>query len=97
MGRDKRHVPHRTCIGCGTKRSKRELVRLVLDPQDRVVPDDSRKEPGRGAYVCESRSCLEAVIRGRGLNRAFRREGLFTIHSSLLIKRDTCDRDTAAR
>ena len=95
MGRGRGHIPHRTCIGCGTKRSKMELVRLVLDSQGRVVPDDSRKEPGRGAYVCESRSCLEAVIRGRGLNRAFRREGLFIIHSSLLTKRDTRDRDTA--
>jgi predicted RNA-binding protein YlxR (DUF448 family) len=83
MGRRKGHIPIRTCISCKVKRRKTELMRIVLDAQGRVVRDKSGKRPGRGAYVCESRSCLERLVRGNILTKAFREEGDITIHPSL--------------
>ena len=75
MGRNKGHIPIRTCISCGTKRSKNELIRLVLDSQGQVVRDDLAKRQGRGAYVCPLKSCWESLRSGRRLNRAFNKEG----------------------
>jgi predicted RNA-binding protein YlxR (DUF448 family) len=75
MGRRKGHEPIRTCISCKLKRTKKELIRLALDAQGRVVRDESGKRSGRGAYVCESLSCWEGLVRGNILARAFRQEG----------------------
>jgi predicted RNA-binding protein YlxR (DUF448 family) len=67
------HRPVRTCIVCGKKRSREELVRLVLKGED-VVIDKKKIMPGRGAYVCRITGCLEmAEQNDRGcLSRAFR-------------------------
>jgi predicted RNA-binding protein YlxR (DUF448 family) len=46
-------------------------VRLALDG-DRVVADPGRARPGRGAYVCRSRHCLEQAIRGRKLDKGLK-------------------------
>ena len=75
MGRHKGHIPIRTCISCGVKRSKNELIRLVLDVQGLVVRDDFNKRQGRGAYVCPRKSCWESLRSRKLLNRAFRKEG----------------------
>ena len=83
MGKCKGHIPIRTCISCKVKRSKKELIRLVLDAQGCVVRDESGKSPGRGAYVCENRSCWERLDRGNVLARAFREKGTIAIHPPL--------------
>lgn len=74
MGRNKGHVPIRTCVSCGTKRPKGELVRLKLDADGRIVRDTSGSGGGRGAYVCRNGRCTEALRRGR-LARVFRLKG----------------------
>ncbi|MFP3870242.1 MAG: YlxR family protein [Syntrophobacteria bacterium] len=66
------HVPQRTCIVCGSKRAKKELVRLVLDVQGRVCFDWRQRSRGRGAYVCRRPDCLVRVRRRR-LQKAFRK------------------------
>ena len=83
MGRSKGHIPIRTCVSCKIKRRKTDLIRIVLDAQGRVVRDKNGKRPGRGAYVCESRSCLERLVRGNILTKAFREKGTITIHPFL--------------
>lgn len=83
MGSSKGHIPTRTCISCGAKRSKRDLIRLRLDVQGLVVRDDRGKGPGRGAYVCPNKSCWDGLRKGRRLNRAFNREGPIVIHPDL--------------
>lgn len=57
-----RHVPQRTCIGCGTVRPKRELVRLVRTPAGPVVLDKTGKLSGRGAYVCPDPACIQRAM-----------------------------------
>jgi predicted RNA-binding protein YlxR (DUF448 family) len=56
MGR-KKHVPQRTCIVCREVRGKRELIRIVRAPEQRLVVDETGKAPGRGAYLCKQPSC----------------------------------------
>jgi uncharacterized protein len=55
-------------------KSKDDLLRFVLDPERVVFPDIARKLPGRGAYTCFSRSCLNSAISKRQFSRAFKGE-----------------------
>ncbi len=78
-----RRVPVRTCIVCGEKAPKRELTRVVVDPDGTVRVDPTGKAPGRGAYLCGRPSCRQRVLMGERLARSLRqpvsveaREGL---------------------
>lgn len=64
-------APQRTCLGCGKKRSKRSLHRLVLNTESHVVLDGPQTAPGRGAYLC-GKGCLLAAAKRRAFQRAFR-------------------------
>jgi predicted RNA-binding protein YlxR (DUF448 family) len=64
-----RHVPERTCVACGQKQAKRELIRIVRTPQGAVTADPSGKSPGRGTYLCPSAACWERAIHKGGLER----------------------------
>lgn len=61
-----KHIPQRTCIGCRTVQSKRELLRIVRTPEGRVVADPTGKRNGRGTYVHKTRECFENVTGAPG-------------------------------
>ena len=73
MVRGKNHVPIRTCISCKATRNKKELIRLILNTQGRVIIDEKGRGQGRGAYVCHNKSCLSALEKRGLLSRAFRK------------------------
>ena len=66
-----RRVPLRMCTGCGEMKPKKELVRVVRDPEGNLSLDLTGKKSGRGAYICRNLSCLQAARKNRGLERAF--------------------------
>ncbi len=49
--------PVRSCVGCGTRRAKRELVRFV-NKDGTFLPDISGLVMGRGAYLCYDKECF---------------------------------------
>ncbi|OQX71517.1 MAG: hypothetical protein B6D62_01855 [Candidatus Cloacimonas sp. 4484_275] len=51
------HVPLRSCVICGNKQEKKNLLRFVLI-ENEIVFDLHHKIPGRGFYVCDENSCL---------------------------------------
>ncbi len=65
-----RHVPERTCVACGRKRAKSELLRIVRRPDGKVEVDPQQREPGRGAYLCCDESCVARARKRGGLQRA---------------------------
>lgn len=65
-----RHVPQRTCVGCGSVTAKRQLVRVVRGPDGEVRPDLTGKAPGRGAYMHAERSCWENALKKKRLERS---------------------------
>ncbi len=67
-------IPMRMCVGCREMRPKRELVRIVCSKEGAVALDTTGKAPGRGAYVCPRRECLERAVKSRALERAFSRK-----------------------
>lgn len=66
----KKHVPMRTCVGCRSTKPKRDLVRVVRDPDGKVGIDLTGKRSGRGVYICADEECLQKAIKGRQLERA---------------------------
>ena len=68
--------PERRCILTGETDTRDALVRLAVSPSGLVLPDAQEKAPGRGAWVCSSRSAVEeALASGKlkgGLSRAFK-------------------------
>ena len=69
-----RHVPQRTCVVCGTKAPKHELVRGVRTPSGDVAVDETGKLNGRGAYLCRRPACWDAIRSGPRLTRTLRVE-----------------------
>lgn len=65
MSRGRRHVPVRTCVCCGAKRSKTEMIRFVRGGDNQVARDDSGHHAGRGAYACKGSSCIETLMDDR--------------------------------
>ena len=85
MSRGRGHIPIRTCISCNTKRDKKDLFRLILDVDGRVIRDTGGKGADRGAYVCKDECCLGTLKPSQRLRRAFRTEGPVTVHPDLLV------------
>ncbi len=58
--------PQRRCIVTGEVKNKSELVRFVVGPDGRVVPDVAGNLPGRGLWLTASREVVGiAVAKGR--------------------------------
>ncbi|MFC2067521.1 RNase P modulator RnpM [Chloroflexota bacterium] len=66
------HIPQRTCVACRQVRPKRELIRLVRFVDGNVKVDTSGKKAGRGAYLCQSKSCWEVGLKGGRLEHTLR-------------------------
>ena len=64
----------RTCVGCGSRAAKSDLLRLVAAGNE-IVPDPPARGPGRGAYLHLSQGCFEEAQRRRAFARALRRPG----------------------
>jgi predicted RNA-binding protein YlxR (DUF448 family) len=86
VGKGKGHIPVRTCISCGAKGHKNELIRLILDGEGQVVRDDERKRHGRGAYVCQNKLCQEGLSKKKRLDRAFRGEKITRVSPALKLQ-----------
>ncbi len=67
-----RRQPERTCIGCGEKRTKRELLRIVRTPEGEIRPDPSGRMNGRGTYICRNADCIDQAVKRHGFERAFK-------------------------
>jgi len=63
------HQPERTCIGCRGMFSKADVIRIVFGPTGPVI-DYREKLPGRAAYVCPRRECIEKALSRENLSRA---------------------------
>lgn len=67
-----RPQPQRSCVSCGVKADKRDLVRVVRSPEGECVVDETGKRAGRGAYVCRRPGCWSGALRTPRLSRALR-------------------------
>lgn len=63
-------IPQRTCMGCNSKKDKKDLIRIVKNNKNEIRIDKTGKQDGRGAYICNNIQCLEKVIKTKRLEKA---------------------------
>ena len=63
-------VPMRQCMGCGEKKEKKDLIRIIRTPDEEIVLDVTGKKNGRGAYLCDSISCLSKARKKKAIDLA---------------------------
>lgn len=68
-----KHEAERSCVACREAGERRDLLRIVLSPDGEAVLDLRVKLPGRGAWVCATAACVDAIGAKPGLlARSFR-------------------------
>ncbi len=63
-------IPMRTCCGCRESFPKKELVRIVRQPDKELKVDLTGKLNGRGAYICRNVSCLKKAVKTGSIARS---------------------------
>jgi len=67
-----RHTPIRTCVACRETDEKRDLLRVVRQPDGILRYDPKGKLSGRGAYVCARTSCILLARKQKKLERSLK-------------------------
>lgn len=76
-------IPQRTCIGCNSKKDKKDLIRVVKNKDGVISVDLTGKKEGRGVYICKKEECLNKAIKNKKMSRAFEMEIDEKIYESL--------------
>ena len=61
-------IASRQCMGCGEKKDKKELIRVIKTPEGEITVDFT----GRGAYICNSVDCLKQAVKKKSLERSLK-------------------------
>lgn len=64
-------IPERTCLACGRRANKADLLRLTRDQSGNIALDLRQRLPGRGAYVCRTLACAALLQKKKGLHHGF--------------------------
>lgn len=68
---ERRHIPVRMCVACGSKMPKAEMDRFTC-PSIKghgLEPDRTGKAPGRGFYLCPDETCARKFGKYKGWQR----------------------------
>ena len=65
-------IPLRKCIVCQNQFDKKQLIRVVKNKENEIFIDKTFKAGGRGAYVCNSKECIEKLKKTKALDRTFK-------------------------
>ncbi|WP_091676609.1 YlxR family protein [Amycolatopsis marina] len=76
--REHGEYPVRTCVGCKQRALAGELLRVVAE-DGRVVVDERRRLPGRGAWLHLDPECLAKAERRRAFPRTLRTTGMLDV------------------
>ncbi len=64
-------IPMRKCLGCMESKPKKELIRIVRELDGSINIDRTGKLNGRSAYFCDSKDCLDKLIKSGRLSKEF--------------------------
>lgn len=84
-------IPIRKCVGCGERKEKGELLRVVYNKDNSQVMIDpgGGKMPGRGAYLCPDSNCIDKARKSNSLARALKTSISEEIYNKLAEEIDT--------
>ena len=63
-------IPQRKCVGCGEKKLKKELIRVLRTPEGKIAIDRTGKMSGRGAYICPNVNCFKKAVKQRRIENS---------------------------
>lgn len=64
----------RRCAVTRQELAPEELIRFVADPAGTIVPDLTRKLPGRGVWVTCERAAVEAAVKANSFAKSLKRQ-----------------------
>ena len=67
-----RVIRQRMCIVCRKRGLKEEFLRIIKTYTGAFIIDETYKAPGRGAYICKNKECIENALNKKTLNRTFK-------------------------
>lgn len=70
---------------------KRELIRIVKTPDDKILIDTTNKISGRGAYICNCAECLLKAQKINALSHAFSMVVDKEIYARLIKEREALE------
>jgi len=88
----KGHLPIRMCIGCGSRKKKDEMVRLVRTASGEISLGPRRAE-GRGVYLCPDPGCLKMAQKKTKRNGFWESVDLDLLRSRMSTKTEQCRRN----
>ena len=59
------------CLSCRIMKPKKDLIRIVLSQDNKVLMDLTGKKNGRGAYICDDLECFLKAKKSRNIERTF--------------------------
>ena len=83
-----RKIPMRMCVGCREMKEKRSLLRIVKNAEGAISFDRVGQAPGRGAYICRSKECLQKAVKQRQLERALETQIAQDVYAQLMEEID---------
>ena len=83
-----RKIPMRMCVGCREMKEKKSLLRIVRSQEGAISFDRVGKAPGRGAYICRARECLQKAIKQKQLERALETKIEDAVYAQLMEEID---------
>jgi uncharacterized protein len=69
-----RRERERLCVATRAVRPVDDLIRFVVGPDGKVVPDVKGRLPGRGVWVTGTRAALEEAVKRKAFARSFKRD-----------------------
>lgn len=81
-------VPMRQCTGCGERKEKKDLIRIIRTPDEEIQIDFTGKKNGRGAYICNSVECLKLAQKRKALDRSLKTEIPAAVYEELAKEMD---------
>jgi len=88
------HRPVRTCVACGQRKEKGELLRITYR-EGELLWDERMRLGGRGVYLCPRRECIELLRKRRtrdhflrSLRRSVSPEDVAALVEGLLARQD---------
>ena len=59
----------RSCVVTKEKYPKKELLRIVRTPEEKIIIDETGKSNGRGAYLKKDKEVIEKARKSKILNK----------------------------
>jgi predicted RNA-binding protein YlxR (DUF448 family)/ribosomal protein L30E len=84
--------PQRRCLVTRTAGTRDHLIRFVLDPDHRVLPDLEERLPGRGMWLSADRDVVNRAVAGRLFARAARAPAVAEADLAATVERLLADR-----